>query len=174
MIFGQGCFFDFWFLFISGTKSQKWSIFWDCAVTAQEFVIIIKCPSFGQMSIFWGLVFCKLHYFDVSNNFCKKNWGHRQSWGSHFWGVPSSSGIEGGSHIFFKKMSPKVSKLAIPKSQKSFRAIWTPEPGAISDFWTMFTACSLGGQKCTPILLLFLKEPKDPITNKIHTHFYCF
>ena len=58
-----------------GKNLKKWPRFWDFKIFAAQFVIVIKCPSFGQMSIFLGLVFSKLHYFYVSIHFCKKNWG---------------------------------------------------------------------------------------------------
>ena len=47
-------------------------IFWQlCQIS----VINIKCPSFGQMSIFWGLVFCRQLYIYVSHNLWIKKWG---------------------------------------------------------------------------------------------------
>ena len=34
---------------------------------------LTKCGPFGQISIFWALVFCKYPYFDSSNWFNNKN-----------------------------------------------------------------------------------------------------
>ena len=66
--------------------------------------------------------------------FVKKNGGHMQSWGGHFWGVPSLRGLEGGSPHFFRNFfSPKLEKLANLKSQKGFETIGSSKPGAISD-----------------------------------------
>ena len=90
----------------NGGKTSKnardFVIFKICWQLCQIYVIDIKCPSFGQMSIFWGLVFCKQLYIYVSNNLWNKNWGSLAVMGGHFWGVPSLRGPEGGTHPLFQ------------------------------------------------------------------------
>ena len=83
----------------------NFKIFWQlCQIS----VIDIKCPSFGQMSIFWGLVFCKQLYIYVSNNLWNKNWGSLAVMGGSFLGGPLFEGVRGGdpptfSEFFFRQ-----------------------------------------------------------------------
>ena len=95
-----------------GGKSQKMpEILWFLRFfgnSAKISVIDIKCPSFGQMSIFWGLVFSKQLYIYVSNNLWNKKWGSLAVMGgSFFWG-PLFKGARGGdpptfSEFFFRQ-----------------------------------------------------------------------
>ena len=71
--------------------------------SAKISVIGIKCPSFGQMSIFWGLVFCKQLYNYVSNNLWNKNRGSLAVMGGSFFGGPLFEGVRGGAPPTFSE-----------------------------------------------------------------------
>ena len=52
-------------------KSNFWKIFGNFQISKKS----QKCPPFGQISIFWALIFCKHPYFDSSNWLFKENIG---------------------------------------------------------------------------------------------------
>ena len=62
---------------LSRNLSNRWRFqeFEMFGMSAQKCVIVLQFLSFGQMSIFWGLVFYKDYYISISNDFWEKNWG---------------------------------------------------------------------------------------------------
>ena len=61
--------------------------------------------------------------------------GHWQSWGGHFWGVPSLRGPEGGTPpLFWIFFSAKSCLIGISKKSKGFGTFSTTDKGALRDF----------------------------------------
>ena len=64
-----------------------------------------------------------------------KNGGHWQSWGGHFFGVPSLRGAEGGTPPLFRNLfSAKSCLIGISEKSKGFGTFRTPDKGAIRNF----------------------------------------
>ena len=71
-----------------GQNLKKWQRFWDFKIFAREFVIVIKCPSFSQMSVIQPNInilrssfFGKQLYIYIANNVWENKLGFMGSHG---------------------------------------------------------------------------------------------